>query len=104
MSTITEIAEFTIATGREQEFEQTMMTQARQIIAQAAGFVSIEMAQGIERPSVYQLLIKWRSVESHLEGFRNSVLYEDWSALVRPFFAEPAKVEHFNPRMNPFRG
>jgi heme-degrading monooxygenase HmoA len=100
---IHEIAEFTIAEGREPEFEDTMMI-ARRVIARAPGFVSIEYWRGVERPQVYTLIIKWRSVEAHTEGFRQSALYSEWSALVRPFFAAPPEVAHAVPRINPFHG
>jgi len=28
-------------------------------------------------------------------GFRESERYTEWRAIIGPFFAEPAKVEHF---------
>ena len=100
---IVEQAEFTITEGREQEFEDVMRT-ARTVVAQAPGFVWIELARGVERPSVYLVRIAWRSVENHLRDFRESPLYANWSALVRPFLSAEPRVEHLEPRMNPFRG
>jgi heme-degrading monooxygenase HmoA len=100
---IVEQAEFAIVEGREEEFERTMMV-AREVIARSPGFVSVELARGIERPSVYLLRVHWRAVDDHMRGFRESELYKEWSSLVRPFFAGDPKVEHFEPRIAPFKG
>jgi heme-degrading monooxygenase HmoA len=100
---IIESAEFTITEGREEAFEQTMLV-ARTVVAKSPGFISIEFGRGVERPSVYQLRICWRTVENHMKDFRESELYTEWSSLVRPFFAAPAKVEHFEAKIDPFKG
>lgn len=94
---IVERAEFSIEPGREEEFEAVYEREARQVIAQAGGFISVSLARGIERPSAYLLLVEWERVEDHTEGFRPSELYERWRSLLHPFFAEPAAVEHFAP-------
>jgi heme-degrading monooxygenase HmoA len=100
---IVEHAEFTVTEGRELEFEQALRT-ARSVVARAPGFVWIEFARGIERQSVYLVRIAWRSVDDHRKGFRESELYQEWSALVRPFLSADPRVEHLEPRMNQFRG
>ena len=100
---IIESVQFAIVEGREQEFEQ-VMTRAREVIGRAKGFGSLEVARGVERPSVFQLLIRWDSVEDHLTGFRESEAYADWSALVRPFFAGDPLVEHFEVRLETWQG
>ena len=37
----------------------------------------------------------------HMEGFRQSELYERWSALLRPHFSAPPGVEHFTAVIDP---
>jgi heme-degrading monooxygenase HmoA len=101
MSAVYELAEFTIPEGREPDFEKTMET-ARTVIARAPGFISIEYWQGIEQPNVYTILIKWRTLESHLDGWRHSPHYPEWSALVRPFIVETPRDAHFVPCGEPF--
>jgi heme-degrading monooxygenase HmoA len=101
MTAVYELAEFTIPEGRERDFEETMET-ARTVIARAPGFISIEYWQGIEQPSVYTLLIKWRTLESHLDGWRKSSHYPEWSALVRPFIVGVPRDAHFTPCGEPF--
>jgi heme-degrading monooxygenase HmoA len=100
---IIENAEFSIIEGREEEFE-VVMRKARAVVAASPGFISIDLARGVERPSVYLVRIAWRTVENHTKDFRESDLYLQWSELVRPFWSAPAKVEHWDLKMNPFRG
>jgi heme-degrading monooxygenase HmoA len=103
MSWIEEFATFTVDEGREEEFEAAMM-KARRVVAQADGFVSIQLSQSIERPQVFVAILKWRSVEAHTEGFRGSDLFTQWRGILGPFFAADPQVEHFTPRLQPFRG
>lgn len=93
---IHELAQFTIADGRADEFEQSMLA-AREIIARSPGFVSIDYWRGIERPQVYTLLITWESVDAHVVGFRQGPLFAEWAALTRPFFGGDPFVEHHTP-------
>jgi heme-degrading monooxygenase HmoA len=100
---IHEFALFSIRAGQEAEFEQSML-KAREVVAAAAGFVSIEWWRGIERPSVYAIHMVWESVEDHMSGFRDSPAFEDWKALTRPYFDGDASMEHFEPRSEVFAG
>jgi heme-degrading monooxygenase HmoA len=95
---IIERAEFSIEPGREEEFEAVFYGEARHVIAQAGGFISARLARGIERPSVFLLLVEWETLEDHTEGFRESPLFTDWRALVGPFFAGQPAVEHYTPK------
>jgi hypothetical protein len=38
----------------------------------------------------------WATLEDHTVGFRQSAAFQDWRAIVGPFFAQPPYVEHFN--------
>jgi len=49
----------------------------------------------IEKPGLYRLLVHWETLENHTEDFRNSQAFQDWRALVGPFFAAPPAVEHY---------
>ncbi|MBP2351440.1 heme-degrading monooxygenase HmoA [Kribbella aluminosa] len=95
-SPVYELTEFVVPKGRELEFEHVMRT-ARTVIARCAGLISIEYWRGVERRNVYTLLLKWRSMDAHLEEWRNSPHYPEWSALVVPFIVEPPRDEHFVP-------
>jgi heme-degrading monooxygenase HmoA len=70
---------------------------ARRLPPASPGFRSLRIARGIERPSTYLLLIEWDTVEDHMVGFRESERFQQWRALIGPYFAEPPAVEHFAP-------
>jgi len=93
---ILEHASLRIAAGHEEGFEKAF-DEARRVVAQADGFLGLELWRGVEEPSTYRLLIRWDSVESHTEGFRGSPLYERWSELLRPHFSAPPEVAHATP-------
>jgi heme-degrading monooxygenase HmoA len=100
---IHELAQFPIRAGGEDEFEQSML-RAREIIAAASGFVSIEWWRGIERPSVYAIHVVWESVAAHVSGFRESPAFEEWKALTRPYFDGASSMEHFEARSDVYIG
>jgi heme-degrading monooxygenase HmoA len=51
--------------------------------------------KGIESPERYILQIFWATLEDHTVGFRESLLFAEWRAIVGPFFAAPPNVEHY---------
>jgi heme-degrading monooxygenase HmoA len=93
---ILERARFQIRAGAREEFE-TAFASAKTVISQARGYHSLRLLRGIEAPTEYLLIIEWDSVADHMDGFRGSALYERWSDLLRPHFAAPPEVEHFDP-------
>ncbi len=93
---ILEHALLRIAPGHEQDFEAAF-AEARTVVAQADGFISLQLWRGVEEPGTYRLLIGWESVAAHMEGFRGSALYERWSELLRPHFSAPPEVAHGTP-------
>lgn len=97
---ILEIATLDIVPGQEARFEQAF-TQARAVISQSAGYLSHELLRSHETPTQYVLLVRWRRLEDHTEGFRGSALFVQWRALLQPFFARAPVVGHFNPHFNP---
>jgi heme-degrading monooxygenase HmoA len=90
---ILEHALLRVAPGHEEDFEAAF-AEARTVVAQAEGFLGLELWRGVEEPLAYRLLIRWVSVEAHTEGFRGSALYERWSELLRPHFSAPPEVAH----------
>jgi len=103
MGQVYELAEFTIVDGRADEFEQVMEV-ARTVIGRDPGLDSIEYWRGVERPDVFILLLKWKSLEAHFEGWRNSPDYAEWSSLVVPFISGTPGDGHFIPCGEPYTG
>ena len=61
------------------------------------GFVSLQVARGIERPGCFLLLAEWETLEDHTEGFRRSPAYQDWRAALHHFYDPLPVVEHYMP-------
>ena len=85
-----------VIAGREAEFEAAFAV-AKRIIAGAAGFRSLRLSRGIERPNEYLLLVEWDSLEAHESGFRGSAAYDQWRALLHRFYEPFPEVAHFAP-------
>jgi heme-degrading monooxygenase HmoA len=92
---ILEIATLNVIAGREPEFE-TAFRKASGIIASMNGYVSHQLQRCIEHPSRYVLLVNWDSLEDHTEGFRGSVQYDEWRALLHHFYEPFPTVEHYS--------
>ena len=92
---ILEHADITIHPGRQAEFDAAIQRGVETIIAKAKGFVGYQVHKGIESPERYLLLIRWETLENHTVDFRESAAFQDWRALVGPFFAKAPVVEHF---------
>ncbi|BBY32797.1 hypothetical protein MMIN_08580 [Mycolicibacter minnesotensis] len=53
------------------------------------------MSRSVESPNLYLLLVRWENIEAHTEGFRKSPEFEQWRALLHPFYESPPVIEHF---------
>jgi heme-degrading monooxygenase HmoA len=50
----------------------------------------------MEKSNRYLLLVTWRALEDHTEGFRQSTEYEDWRRLLHHYYDPFPTVEHFS--------
>lgn len=91
---VLERAAITVRDGTEADFEAAFV-EARGLLAGAEGCESVKLLRGVESPTSYLLLVEWRRLEDHMEGFRNSPEFGQWRDLVGPFFATAPDVEHF---------
>jgi len=92
---ILEHADITIHPGRQAEFDAAIARGLATVISKAQGFVDAKVHKGIEQPERYLLTIRWQTLENHTVDFRESAAFQDWRAIVGPFFAKPPVVEHF---------
>lgn len=83
-----------IIPGRESEFEAAF-SQARRLISAMPGFLSLELGRNTHVQNRYVLLVKWRSVEDHRNGFRKSQEYTEWSRLLHHFYEPFPTVEYY---------
>jgi len=91
---ILEVAFLKVRAGQTEDFEYAFHD-AQNIISAAPGYVSHELQRCIEEQDRYLLLVKWRKLEDHTIGFRQSTQYQDWKRLLHHFYDPFPTVEHF---------
>ncbi|TWC77294.1 quinol monooxygenase YgiN [Rhizobium sp. SJZ105] len=58
------------------------------------GCLGLALHRLVEKPNVYRLIVKWRTVEDHTVTFRQSEGFLRWRELASPFFSKPPVVTH----------
>jgi heme-degrading monooxygenase HmoA len=91
---ILELARLDVRPGEETGFEAAFR-EAQGIIAAMPGYLGHELRPCIEHSNRYLLLVRWRRLEDHTEGFRGSRAYQRWKALLHPFYEPFPEVEHY---------
>lgn len=91
---ILEMAELPVIPGKEAEFEAAFQ-KASGIIASMKGYLAHELYPCIEESSTYLLLVRWETLEDHTIGFRQSARYQEWKALLHPFYDPFPAVKHY---------
>jgi heme-degrading monooxygenase HmoA len=92
---IVEVAELSVTAGLEEAFVETLFD-ASGVLSRATGYQFMEVARGIDRPSVFLFRIGWETVKDHLE-FRETDDYETWREFIGPFLDGASRFEHFEP-------
>jgi heme-degrading monooxygenase HmoA len=92
---ITEQAVLDVKPGQERDFESAF-AEAKALIASMPGFESLQLHRCIEQSNRYLLLVAWRRLEDHTEGFRRSAVYEEWRQLLHHYYDPFPTVEHFS--------
>lgn len=93
---ILEVAILDVKPEQQSEFEAAF-PQAQAIISGMRGYLSHELLKCLEADSRYILLVRWESLEDHTEGFRKSLEYQEWKALLHHFYDPFPTVEHYQP-------
>jgi heme-degrading monooxygenase HmoA len=91
---ILELAVLDVKPGQTREFEAAFGV-AQRIIAASPGYLSHELQRCLEKPGRYLLLVRWRSLADHTEGFRKSAPYQEWKRLLHHFYDPFPVVEHY---------
>lgn len=74
---------------------ETAFKQASSIIASMKGYIDHELQRCIEDDHKYLLLVQWETLADHTEGFRGSIEYQEWKALLHHFYDPFPTVDHF---------
>ncbi|MDB5310148.1 MAG: Antibiotic biosynthesis monooxygenase [Gemmataceae bacterium] len=91
---ILEVVIVDVRPGSETTFE-TAFAEARPLIAATDGFRGLELQRCLEKTSRYVLLVRWRCLADHTEGFRGSSRYLRWKELLHHFYDPFPTVEHY---------
>lgn len=91
---VLEQAHLDVIPGQEAAFEAAF-SEAKLIISAMPGFRTLRLSRCVERPNRYLLLVEWRRLEDHTEGFRRSPEYGAWRALLHHFYDPFPVVEHY---------
>lgn len=91
---ILEVAPLQVRAGQADAFEAAFR-EARAILASMPGHLSHELQRCLERPNEYVLLVRWRSLEDHQVGFRQSAGYQEWKRLLHHFYDPFPTVLHY---------
>ncbi len=91
---ITEIALLKIRPGQSAAFEEAF-TNAQPIIESANGYIQHELQQCLEEVDKYMLVVRWKTMEDHTIGFRQSEGYKEWKKLLHHFYDPFPVVEHY---------
>ena len=91
---VREVATINVKAGTEDEFVAAFQA-SRELLAGTPGCQSVHLTRGVERPSRFVLLVRWDSLEAHVEGFRGTERFTTWLTHVGPFFDGEPNVEHF---------
>ena len=91
---ILEVAILNIIPGQEAAFERAFNT-AQTVIAPMPGYIRHDLKRCVEKPSRYLLLVNWKTLEDHTQGFRGSTEYQEWKALLHHYYDPFPEVEHY---------
>lgn len=94
MPGILEVAILNVKPGLNTEFE-TAFAEACTLVASMPGYLSHELQRCLETPNRYILLVRWEKLEDHTIGFRRSLQYQKWAALLHHFYEPFPTVEHY---------
>lgn len=90
------MAVLNVRSGQAPQFEAAFHS-AEHIIMSMPGHVSHELQRCVETENRYLLLVRWRTLEDHTEGFRKSPEYQQWKQLLHHFYEPFPTVEHYVP-------
>ncbi len=91
---ITEVALLQIRHQQASSFEQAF-AKAQTIISCMAGYLDHELHKCLEAADKYLLIVRWKTLADHTEGFRLHPEYAQWAALLHPFYDPFPLVEHY---------
>lgn len=91
---ILEVAILEIKEGLEAQFEKDF-AKASQYIQSIDGYLGHSLRKCMEQSHKYILLVEWRKLKDHTEGFRQSEVYQEWKKMLHHYYEPFPVVEHY---------
>ncbi len=90
---IYEIAQLPVHKERADTFKHAF-AEVVPLLRRARGYRGHVLAQGIETPEVFNLIVRWRSLEDHMPGFEASEDHAVFMRGIQDYFSEEPTVYH----------
>lgn len=90
---IYEIAQLPVHKDQMQAFRQAF-AEVVPLLSRAQGYRGHLLAQGIETPELFHLIVRWRSLEDHTPGFEASEDHQTFMMGLEKYFSEEPRVYH----------
>lgn len=91
---ILEIVTIQIKAGQEAAFEAAFKESSK-LIASADGYISHELRRCLETKGKYVNIVRWQTVDDHMVGFRESERFQQYRAIVSPYYESPSQMNHY---------
>lgn len=91
---ILEVATLQVKAGKAQQFELDF-AEASKYIQSIDGYVEHTLQKCIEQSDKYILLVKWKTLDDHTIGFRESKEYLEWKRILHHYYVPFPIVEHY---------
>jgi quinol monooxygenase YgiN len=91
---VVEIIRYNIAPESAEHFIKAY-TEAGTYLNRSKHCLSYEVIKGIEEPNNFIVRIEWDSMEGHMQGFRTGPDFQNFFALVKPFFNAILEMKHY---------
>jgi heme-degrading monooxygenase HmoA len=91
---VLEMAVLNVRPDQAAEFERAF-SEAQGIISSMSGYISHELLRCLEEEAQYLLLVRWRRLEDHTEGFRGSPQYQERKRLLHNFYDPFPSVQYY---------
>ena len=90
---IYEIAQLPVYKEHAETFRQAF-DEVVPLLRRAEGYQGHLLAQGIETPDLFHLIVRWRSLEDHTPGFEESDDHQTFMTGLEQYFSEEPRVYH----------
>jgi len=88
-----EIALLPVHANRMEQFKRAFADVAP-LLTRARGYGGHLLAQGVETPELFNLIVRWQSLEDHTPGFEASEDHRLFMLGLEKFFSAEPKVYH----------